>query len=339
MTDRAALTNEFLARAGWADARREPLAGDASRRRYKRLLLDGRSAVLMDAPASEDVGRFIAIARHLAALGFRAPQIYAEDEASHLLLLEDLGDGRYGRLIDQKPATVAPRILFGAAVDVLIELHRQPAPAYVTTVDEVYLAREAELFVEWWLVKHVEGADAEALHRGYDEAWREIRPLALAGPHALALRDFHADNLMWLPEASGEGKPNGADGVSRVGVLDFQDAVCAPVAYDLVSLLQDARRDIPAELAEAMITHYLAAFPALDAAAFRASYAALGAHRNLRIVGVFSRLGLRDGKTQYLRHMPRVWRLVEHNLAHPALAPLKAWLDRAAPLHVREPTP
>lgn len=339
MTDRAALTDGFLARTGWAEARREPLAGDASRRRYERLSLNGRSAVLMDAPASEDVGRFIAIARHLAGLGFRAPQIYAEDETSRLLLLEDLGDRRFGRLIDHEPAAVPPQTLFEAAVDVLTALHRQPAPAYVTTVDDVYLAREAELFVEWWLAKHLEKADSEALHRAYDEAWREIRPVALAGPHVLALRDFHADNLMWLPETPAAAGATGANGVSRVGVLDFQDAVRAPVAYDLVSLLQDARRDIPVELAEAMIDRYLAAFPSLDAEAFRASYAALGAHRNLRIIGVFSRLGLRDGKTQYLRHMPRVWRLVEHNLAHPALAPLKTRLDRMAPPKLRERAP
>lgn len=316
----------FLAANGWGAARRAPLAGDASFRRYERLHGGPRPALLMDAPPPrEDVGSFVTLARHLAGLGFSAPEIYAEDSEAGLLVIEDFGDHTYTARL---AAGAAEKPLYALAVDLLIGLHRAPRAADVAVppYDETRLIDEASLLVDWYLPAMRGEPTAPDLKRGYIDTWRLLLPLAEATPASLVLRDYHVDNLMWL---------EGRDGVARCGLLDFQDAVVGSVAYDLVSLVEDARRDLAPGLAEAMIARYLAAFPDLDPDAFKAAAAMLAAQRNCKIIGIFTRLSERDGKPVYLEHIPRVWRLLEGDLAHPALVSLRDWLDCHIPARDR----
>jgi aminoglycoside/choline kinase family phosphotransferase len=323
VTAREAAIAHFLGGAGWAGAERRKLAGDASFRRYHRLTHDGASAVLMDAPPpKEDVRPFLAIARLLHRMGFSAPKILAEDLAEGLLLLEDFGDSTYTRLLADGADEAR---LYTLAIDLLIALHRRfdlglagATPPY----DEARLLAEAALLVDWYLPAVTGTPTSKSLRDEYLEIWRGILPFAKGAPDTLVLRDYHIDNLMLL---------DGRSDLAAVGLLDFQDAVIGPATYDLVSLLEDARRDVPGPLAAAMRERYLAAFPALDYDGFAASYAVLGAQRNSKIVGIFTRLCVRDGKPQYLVHLPRVWRLIEWDLGHPALASIGAWLDRHIP--------
>lgn len=308
----------LLARAGWSDARRVPLAGDASPRRYDRLHRpDGATAVLMDAdPATgEDVRPFLAIARHLAALGLSPPAILAEDTRHGFLILEDLGDALYARVAAADPA--AEPMLYDAAVDVLAHLQAQPPPPGLADYDAPAMGAAASLAATWYASEATgAGADAAALADLVAEA-----VATLPGPRAIALRDYHAENLLWLPDRAG---------LRRVGLLDFQSAERAPAAYDLVSLVQDARRDVSAEVAARAVARFAEATGAkLDAT--RHAVAVLGAQRALRILGVFARLCLRDGKPGYLRLIPRVWAQLQVNLAAPALAPLARHVARTLP--------
>ena len=329
MTDRETLIRAFLGAHGWADAERSNLAGDASFRRYERLNRPDCHMVLMDAPPpQEDVRPFTAIARHLATLGYSAPKIEAENAEDGLLLLEDLGDSTYTRALD---AGTDPETLYGAAIDLLVDLRRHPPPANLAPYDEVACLAEADLLIDWFLPAVTGQETKEPIRQAYHAAWRAVLGKADLGSPVLVLRDYHADNLMWLPDREGQ---------ARVGLLDFQDALTGSPAYDLVSLLEDIRRDVPATLAEAMITRYLAAAPDLDAERFRDAYAVLGGQRNAKIVGIFTRLWRRDGKAAYLDLIPRGWRLLEHDLAQPALAPVRAWFDEHVPPPFRRaPTP
>ncbi|MFQ5958010.1 MAG: aminoglycoside phosphotransferase family protein [Alphaproteobacteria bacterium] len=321
MAERDAEIAGFLAGHGWAGATRRPLKGDASFRRYERVFAGDCRAVLMDAPpAHEDVRPFVAVARHLTGRGFSAPAILASDEEAGLLLLEDLGDDLFTRLLAQGSDEMS---LYEAAVDLLVALHRvSPDALDVPPYDDARLHAEADLLVNWF-VPAVSGAPAPApVRAAYTDAWDAVFPLARSGPKTLVLRDYHADNLLWLP---------GRDGVRRVGLLDFQDAVVGPAAYDLVSLLEDARRDVAEATVAAMIARYLAGRREIDRDAFAAAYAVLGAQRNAKIVGIFTRLWKRDGKPLYLDYLPRVWGHLERDLAHPALSPVRGWFDAHVP--------
>jgi aminoglycoside/choline kinase family phosphotransferase len=332
MAERPQRIQRFLDQAGWGGVPRRPLAGDASFRRYERLEdSNGRRAVLMDAPPPhENVQPFLAIARLLRGLGFSAPEIIAEDTEAGLVLLEDFGDSTYARAIS---AGAAEEPLYALAVDLLIALHRRFETAQwvgVPPYDDERLLTEAALLVDWYLPA-ISGKPAEPkLREEYLALWRALLPVARQVPASLVLRDYHVDNLMLLP---------GREGLAACGLLDFQDAVIGPRSYDLVSLLEDARRDVARDLAEAMVARYLAAFPELDPATFRASYAVLGAQRNCKIVGIFTRLCKRDGKPIYLQHIPRVWRLIEQDLQHAALTPVALWLDRHFPPAMRRVPP
>jgi aminoglycoside/choline kinase family phosphotransferase len=322
MSERAARIEAFLEANGWGAAARHPLPSDASFRRYERLIGGPKPALLMDAPPpDEDVRPFIAVARHLKHLGLSAPAIWAEDAAAGLLVIEDFGDATYAAELAKGADEAA---LYALAVDVLIALHRHPDAASVELppYDEAAYFREAELLVDWYLPAITGRPSPHALKVDYLGLWREALRHAEAVPVSLVLRDFHIDNLMWLDDR---------DAIARVGLLDFQDALIGPVAYDLVSLLEDARRDVPANLIAAMTERYLAAFPDLDREAFAAASAVLSAQRNCKILGIFTRLCVRDGKPVYLKHIPRVWRWLERDLAHPALVPIRAWLDRHIP--------
>lgn len=331
MSGRAQLAARFLERAGWGGASRRPLAGDASFRHYERLAQAGASAVLMDAPPpKEDVRPFLAIARHLSGLGYSAPKVMTADEANGFVLLEDLGDDLYTRLLSSGADRALEAEMYGAAIDLLADLHRAAPPAGLARYDEVKLLADAELFLDWYLPRRLSRDASMAERESFRGAWRAVLSIGWRMPAALALRDYHADNLIWLPTRKG---------IQRVGLLDFQDAIVTPLPYDIVSLLEDARRDVPDELAGAMIERYLRAKPELDRAAFMASYAIMGAQRNVRIIGVFARLSKRDGKHRYLDFLPRMWRLVEHDLAHPALAPVALWFAAVVPPELRERAP
>lgn len=307
----------FLANAGWHGAAIEPLAGDASFRRYFRIRLDARSAMLMDAPPpNEDPAPFLRAAKWLDANGLRAPRILVEDAARGLVLLEDFGEVRMREYLDQWPDD--ERQIYEAAIDALIELHRLPPGPFVDYSLAEY-QREAKLFVDWYCPArnlYVDGA-------GYAAAWEEaLGPLLpRQRPGVVVLRDYHAENIMLL------------GGLHDQGLLDFQDALVGHPAYDLVSLLQDARRDVSPELEAAMLEYYVGkAAPDAD---FTADYARLGAQRNAKIVGIFVRLWKRDGKPRYLDYIPRVWALLERDLAHPALAPVARWFDANVPAQLR----
>ncbi len=357
--------SQFLKKAGWADARRAPLAGDASARRYERLQGPKGRAVLMDAPPEPgevsagqatgysavahlavDCHPFVALAKELRARGLSAPRIFAEDVKRGLLLLEDLGDDLYVSLLDGSAKTAdLEEELYGAAVDLLLALHETPftnplqgaagRSVEIASFDPAALQIETDLVIDWYL-PGILGLDEtpKGPRTAYQSAWQTLFP-EMADPNpVLCLRDFHAGNLIWLPDR---------DGPARIGLLDFQDAVIGSRAYDLVSLLQDARRDIAPALEQQMLDRYIQAAKARDAAfdeaAFRARYALLGAQRSAKIVGIFMRLWLRDGKKAYLAHLPRVWRYLEKNLTHPSLNSLKAWFDENVPRNVRLTVP
>ena len=326
---REELLADFLGKAGWSSADRKVLAADASFRRYDRLHLDGRPAVLMDAPPPrEDVRPFLRIARHLLGLGYSAPAILAEDAEAGFLLLEDLGDATFTRLMNAGEAELP---LYRMAVDLLIDLHKQPVPEGIAAAyDRETLLTEVSLLTDWYAPAVGIALDHQA-RAAYLAAWSDVLPLAHKVPGSLVLRDFHVDNLMRL---------DGRDGVAACGLLDFQDALVGPVTYDLVSLLEDARRDISPQTRAEGRGRYLAAFPELDETDFDASWACLAAQRHAKVIGIFTRLCKRDGKPTYLRHVPRLWRLLAEAVHHPGLAPVKSWLDRHIPADRRSvPSP
>ena len=337
---RHAAMADFLAAAGWPGIAPAPLADDASFRRYYRLDDGARRVVLMDAPPPfEDVRPYVAVAAILRGLGLSAPQIYAEDPDRGFLLIEDFGDDRYTRLLDAAAIGGAgggaaggadEAALYALAIDTLVALHQAVAARGLPALppyDEARLLAEAALLVDWYAPAVLGAPLPQVAQEDYLARWREILPQAMLPANTLVLRDYHVDNLMLLP-----GRPD----VRGCGLLDFQDAVLGPASYDLVSLLEDARRDVPAALRAAMTERYLAAFPGLDRAGFMRSGAILAAQRNSKIIGIFTRLWRRDGKPAYLPHIARVWRLLEADLARePALRPIAEWLDSHLPQRFR----
>lgn len=305
----------FLAANGWGGASVLPLAGDASFRRYFRVVDGDRSAVLMDAPPpQEDPRPFLAVAQWLCERGFGAPKIHAADTARGLVLIEDFGDDRMREAIDADPGVAVE--LYANAVDVLIALRGHPAGDW-RPYDRTELHREAGLLVEWYCPAL--GLDVDTA--GYAAAWDEVFDHARYDCAVTVLRDYHVENLMLV-------------GASRsLGLLDFQDALAGHAAYDLVSLLQDARRDVEPALEAAMLARYRAATGEGDA--FLRAYHVLGAQRNAKIIGIFTRLWKRDGKARYPGLCPRVWAYLERDLAMPELAPVAAWFDANIPAELR----
>ncbi|MGF1501115.1 MAG: aminoglycoside phosphotransferase family protein [Paracoccaceae bacterium] len=327
--DREAAATALLCAAGWGDATRTPLAGDASARRYLRLRLGDRTAVLMDADPDrgEDVRPFLAVTDWYRARGLSAPEPLAADLSHGFLLLEDLGDALLARVAADRPE-VEPD-LYAAAVDLIAEpvpapeaigdgATRQPLAPY----DAAVYRPEAALATDWYLPGATgRPVPAETVAAFADALDAALAPVADAPP-TLVHRDYHAENLLWLPER---------EGAARIGLLDYQDALAGHPAYDLVSLLEDARRDTAPALRRAMLARFLDRRTDLDPDTFAAAYAALGAQRNLKILGIFARLSRRDGKPRYLAHMPRVWRHLAGDLAHPALEDLRRWVAEHLP--------
>lgn len=312
----------FLARAGWAGAQILPLAGDASFRRYFRVILGDRHAVLMDAPPpQEDPQPFIAVAQWLVQQGFSAPRILAADLDSGLVLLEDFGGNRMREAVDADPALERP--LYRDVTELLVDLATRPAMA-IAPYSLADYQRELGLFTEWYCPAVGIFPDRES----YESLWSELLApvLAAQAEPVTVLRDYHAENIMLI---------EGRDGRDRLGLLDFQDALAGHPAYDLVSMLQDARRTVSPEIEAEMFAHYVALAKPADG--FEAAYHLLGVQRNLKILGIFTRLWKRDNKPRYRAFQPRVWAYVERGLAHPALAPAKAWMDANVPADKRAP--
>ena len=315
---------DFLAASGWEGAEILPLAGDASFRRYFRIVHGERSAVLMDAPPPhEDPRPFIAVAEWLVGTGLSAPEILARDLEKGLLLLGDFGSARLKEVLDADSERESE--LYELATDLLVHLHRHPPMAGLKPHGLEQWLDELSLFTDWYCP--AVGADADL--EGYRKAWTEVLdPVAKDGLGPVTvLRDYHAENIMLV---------EGRHGVAHFGLLDFQDALAGHPAYDLASVLEDARRDVPEHIERAMIDRYIDATG--HAEAFERAYWALAAQRNTRILGVFTRLWKRDNKPGYRRFQPRMWGLLERDLAQPHLKPVKDWFDRnILSEHRREP--
>jgi N-acetylmuramate 1-kinase len=341
----------FLASGGWARARRLALPGDASTRRYERLVGGPQPALLMDMPArpdgppvrdgkpysaiahlAEDVRAVMAVSGELLRRGYSAPQIFAADEQHGFLIVEDFGDGIFGRMIAEGRDMSEP---FHSAVLLLADIAGRDWPHEVAVAGRPYrihpydgeaLLIEAELLTAWY-VPLISGTRVDpAVEEAYRQAFSAVLPLVRPERAVWSLRDYHVDNLFWLPDRAG---------IARVGLIDTQDAVIGHPAYDLVSILQDARVDVAAETAGELLDLYCAAraqaAPGFDEPAFRTAYAVLGVQRAAKILGIFSRLSLRDTKHGYLRHLPRVRRQLDRGLQHPALEDLRAWFERHLP--------
>jgi aminoglycoside/choline kinase family phosphotransferase len=315
---------DFLAASGWGGAEILPLAGDASFRRYFRVVHGSRTAVLMDAPPPhEDPRPFISVAEWLNGRGLSAPEILARDLETGLLLLGDFGNARLREALDEDPER--EHELYAVATDVLVQLHGHPPMAGLKPHGLAQWLDELELFIEWYCP----AVGAEVDLGGYRTAWRKVlEPIANDGLGPVTvLRDYHAENIMLV---------EGRDGVAHFGLLDFQDALQGHPAYDLASVLEDARRDVSPSIERAMLDRYLAATGHGDA--FEPAYWALAAQRNTRILGVFTRLWKRDNKPDYRRFQPRMWGLLERNLAQPHLKAVQDWFAaNIAPQHRRRP--
>lgn len=330
MADRLTLLNDFLRQNGWSDGDRKLLAADASFRHYDRLTRPNESRVLMDAPPPmENVRPFLKVARHLEKLGYSAPHVYAADEENGFVLLEDFGDATYTRLLKKGEDE---RALYALATDLLIDLHKldeeTAVPEDLPPYDDDALLREAMLFPDWFMPAAFGHETDKAAADEYALLWQEVFPLVQKMPKTIVLRDYHVDNLMIL---------DGKTGLKACGLLDFQDALAGAVTYDIMSLLEDARRDIRPELFKEMQDRYIAAMadklPSKEE--FLTSWAILAAQRHAKVLGIFVRLCVRDGKPVYLQHLPRLWRLLERALEHPALAKLRLWFDKNVPAEFR----
>ncbi len=313
-----AAAQDFLNEHGWTGAEILPVAGDASFRRYFRVIAGDRKAILMDAPPPhEDPRPFIHIARHLKAQDFAAPEIFGEDLDHGLVLLEDFGDHRMREHLDHHPED--EEAIYRQTIDLIKALHQKPA-ADLPHYDWAQYLREVNLLPEWYCPAQSLDVD----QAGFVEAWQTVLQPVLASQTSpvTVLRDYHAENIMLLDD-------------DRLGLLDFQDALAGHAAYDLVSMLQDARRDVSDDLEEIMLQYYLDGRSSDEAVQFRSHYAILGAQRNTKIIGIFTRLCVRDGKARYLDFLPRMWRLLEKDLAHPVLDPVTKWFDQNLPADVR----
>jgi aminoglycoside/choline kinase family phosphotransferase len=352
------MSEQFLKDAGWSDAALAALPGDASTRTYARLTRPGQSAMLLRQPqkaespaasvqaseaerralgynaiarlAGADCGRFAAVARYLRQRGLAAPQILAADFPQGLILIEDFGDDLFADVLADGGAE--EKTLYQAAVEVLAQLHKEDAPAELPggfalhAYDDVALLAEIDLLTEWFLPLALGRSATDGESAEHRRLWRAALESIAGGRRVFVHRDYHAQNLFWMP---------GREGLGRVGLIDFQDAVAGSPAYDLVSLIEDARRDVAPELAEMATRHYLATMGDVDEARFRQEMAVMAAQRNAKIVGIFARLFKRDGKDRYLAYLPRVWSYLDRDLTHPSLADLRQWYDRTIPQEVR----
>lgn len=315
---------EFLAAHGFGEAERIPLPADASFRRYERLVGGPVPALLMLCPPDrEPIEPYLRIAAHLRGLGLSAPMVYFADETAGLALIEDLGEDTFTALLTRGEDETR---LYRLAAETLAHLHRHPPPHFLPawTVDAMATAASATL-LDWWWPAAFGAAPGASVRAAFAEAARETLAPFADDPPVLVHRDFHVDNLLRLDRP----------GPAACGLLDFQDAGAGHPAYDVMSLLEDARRDIDPAVRRAALAHYLDAAQVTDRARFLGAFAAHGALRHARVAALWTRLARRDNKRHYLRHAPRTWRLLDRALAHPACAPLAVWFDDHIPRALR----
>jgi len=319
MSDRKALAAQFLTNCGWNDAKQTHLAGDASNRSYLRLTRRDETAVLMNAPPSqgEDTRPFVAITNYLLDLNLSAPRILSQDNENGFLLIEDLGDALFARHILDQPDM--EHTLYCAAVDVLVNLHQHPAPDGLLDYSPTKMTEADNPVFVWY---HPTSANEIA---AITTEMKTVLTRHCQAEPVMALRDYHSENLLWLPDRAG---------IKRTGLLDYQDAVMTHPSYDLVSLLEDARRDVPKQIQTEMVARYIEATGA-DPQSFHVAYNAQGAQRNLRILGIFARLCILAGKPAYIDLIPRVWSYLKQDLSDPALRNLNTLVFNIFP----EPTP
>jgi hypothetical protein len=356
MSDRETEIREFLRQAGWGEARQQAFPGDASTRSYRRLFRGDETAVLMNAPAQAEapacppdaspeerealgynalarlagpnLAAFAGLTETLTSRGFSAPRILAANLEAGLLLLEDLGDDLFARAI---PAGADEHTLYAHAVDTLAAIYRCSFPSEldaqggqwtVMDYDTPALLAETELLLDWFVARHAGRDVTDAVRADWRHVWTQALASLPETAPGLALRDYHAENLLWLPDR---------DGPARTGLIDYQDALFAHPAYDLVSLLEDARRDVPEDIQSTMKDRFFTAAHLADRDAFEAAYALLGAQRNAKILGIFVRLAVRDGKPKYLDLLPRVAGHLLTDLSHPALSEVQRLIHDLAP--------
>ena len=354
MRDQAILS--FLEEHGWHQAAREPVPGDASTRSYERLKLGGRKVILMNAPRAAELPTepdgadetqrrelgynamarlagpnseaFVAISNELSIRGFSAPKIYGADLEAGFVLLEDLGDDLFANVIEPNPEKEKP--LYMAAIDTLAAIYRSTFPERfgyrdiewpVRTYDELVMLTEVDLCLDWYAKDFGHDISGSA-RQDWHDIWREAFKVFEMHAPGLALRDYHAQNLFWMPERQA---------TSRIGLIDFQDALFCHPAYDLVSFLEDARRDVTLSLHDPLIARFCAKSGLRDDAAFRTAYAVMGAQRNSKVIGFPVRADLKFGKPQYRALIPRVQTHLNRNLDHPALSDLRAWYAQNVP--------
>ena len=322
MDSRLRLAKSFVEGTEFAEWGMEPLAGDASARRYFRLNNAGNTAILMDAPSNsgQSIGQFLDVAHFLQGVGLSVPVGLAEDRVAGFAVLEDFGDQLFARLANEQAEL--EELLYGAATDVLAVLDGCAVPQFVPSLEAGKMAAQTEPAFEWYR-RGIRATRGAGFHRLVVELEAALVATAL-GPPTLLLRDYHSENLIWLP---------GRKGVRRVGLLDFQDAMVGPPGYDLVSLLLDARRDVPPAVTTIM-KHRFAKAAGYDSTALEATFAAIGAQRSLRILGVFARLAIEVGKSRYLDFIPRVWRHLSACLSHPSMSGVAEVVAE----HLPEPT-
>ncbi len=327
---RETLKEQFLTKCNLGNFEKSLLKKDASHRLYERIIKEDKSTlILMDAPPEKECAKsYLKVANFLTSNNFSAPLVYEQDTENGFLLLEDFGDNLYTKILSQpQKSTELEEQMYEKAIDVLIELHKIPTKSLAfEAYDETKLIKEAKIFVQYYIeILNNDVVRKETLEE-YIVIFKHLLTLADAFSKVVVLRDYHADNLMWLPDRQD---------IKKVGILDFQDAVIGSPLYDLVSLLEDARRDVSPELAEKMKNRYLKAFPLIPKKEFNMAYAILALHRNLKIVGVFARLATLHKNNYYLTLLPRVWRHINNGVKHPMLMPIKKWLNKVVPLQMK----
>jgi aminoglycoside/choline kinase family phosphotransferase len=325
---RSDLRAAFLAATSYGDWQLDALTADASFRRYFRLSHNGQSALLMDSPPdSENIDSYIKVAQYLVSAGLRAPNIYALDTDNGFAVIEDFGNQTYTHLLD---AGAQPEPLYRLAIDALAYLHNRLDVSQIDIpwYEQGYYQNEAALFIDWYWPARTGGQISDNLRLEYIEVWQELLARVSTDNQCMVLRDYHVDNLMVI---------DGESGLDSCGLLDFQDALIGSRAYDMVSLFEDARRDVDQAMARHLVADYLNGFSSQQVADFYYDYSVLGAHRHIKVVGIFVRLCVRDGKSHYLDYLPRVQSLLEKSLLKPELKPLADWLDRNHPGLVSAP--
>ncbi|MDA0780633.1 MAG: phosphotransferase [Rickettsiales bacterium] len=333
MKNRERLISDYIEKHKLNNAKRIKLSSDASFRSYERLVDGNKTIMLMDAPPEkENISSFVNIDNYLRRRGLSAPEIFDFDEKNGLMLLEDFGNDSFTNVLSGKSdisSEYNELELYQAAIDVLIQLDRSTLPHKTPDYDGELLMKEVMLLPDWYLPHTNPEENTNTVVEEYIAIWDKLLSFTKVSDDVVVLRDYHADNLMWLPERLG---------VNNVGLLDFQDAVIGSPVYDIVSLLEDARRDVSEQTVEHCTNHYLTNRKSIDKHTFESVYSILAAQRNCKIVGIFARLAVRDNKPRYLNYLPRVWKHLEKGIKHPVLEPLNKWFESVLPADIRKPS-